>query len=110
MTDIIIPRKSDLKKLPKAEQKSNVRRNKHFLRWIKENCCCKQCGERPPVEGLTFHHVTERRAGGTVISQLQTTTAMINELLKGEFLCRRCHDFKHRNLFPPEKIHSDRLR
>jgi hypothetical protein len=44
--DIIIPRESDLKKLSKADQKSHVRRNKHFFRWIKENCCCKRCGER----------------------------------------------------------------
>lgn len=80
-----------------ADKKTRIRRNQHFLRWLKENCCCKRCGARPPPNDLTFHHVTERRAGWPVISQMarRTLTALVTELLKGEFLCRKCHNAEH---------------
>jgi len=95
MTEISIPRKSELRKLPTADAKSHIRRNKHLLRWIKDNCCCYRCGSRPPVKDLTFHHLTERRAGGKVISEMQTTSQMVKELLTGVFLCRPCHIVEH---------------
>lgn len=81
-----------------ADKKTRIRRNQHLIRWIKENCCCRYCGARPPVKDLTFHHLLERRHGAPVLSSLvsKTTNIMVLELLKGVFLCRGCHEKEHR--------------
>ncbi|MBX9580495.1 MAG: hypothetical protein K2X87_09320 [Gemmataceae bacterium] len=80
-----------------ADRKTRRRRNQHFLRWVKENCCCKRCGARPPVPHLTFHHARERRFGSPCINTLchKSPGLFIEELLKGEFLCKPCHEKAH---------------
>lgn len=84
------------------------KRNNAFLYWLKQNVYCRMCGA---TEDLTFHHEYERRNGGKTLSQMAVKTPgkFMDELMKGFFLCGKCHGDWHVKEFgePPNASPPD---
>lgn len=89
---------SERKRKGKAERRKRVK-EKHlkYVYNLKKESGCEICGNRK-IENLTFHH-RNRKTKTHRISNLygRSWTKLLNEILKCDIVCLKCHRKIHRN-------------
>ncbi len=84
--------KDTVKARSKVRNKSQKKKNRRFVAWVKSRSCCVDCGEDNPVV-LDFDHVVGEKVMN--ISDMARTCysrdTLMDEIDKCEVRCSNCH-------------------
>ena len=84
--------KDKIKARTRVRNKSQEKKNRHFVKWVKNRSCCIDCGETNPLV-LDFDHVEGEKIMN--ISDMARTSysreTIMTEIDKCEVRCSNCH-------------------
>lgn len=70
-------------------------RNRDYVKEVKEDGCCQNCGESCPV-ALDFHHTGEKKNDvATLVNKEYSLDKIKSEIDKCELVCSNCHRKHH---------------
>ena len=84
--------KEKIKARTRARNKSQKKKNRHFVKWVKNRSCCVDCGETNPLV-LDFDHVEGEKIMNISDMALPSYSreTIMKEIDKCEVRCSNCH-------------------